>query len=73
MTSGKNASHPVVYPAELCSILPGQLYKKRLPNHLTSEAVSFATMTPDVRLKAIMGDGDNGRGIVSPVSPSLAS
>ncbi|KAK0240575.1 argonaute-like protein [Armillaria nabsnona] len=67
MTSGKNASHPVVYPAELCSILPGQLYKKRLPNHLTSEAVSFATMTPDVRLKAIMGHGDNGRGIVSPI------
>ncbi|KAK0502821.1 Piwi domain-containing protein [Armillaria luteobubalina] len=67
LTSGKNASHPVVYPAELCSVLPGQLYKKRLPNYLMSEAVSFATMSPDVRLKAIMGDGDNGRGIASPI------
>ncbi|KAK0448293.1 Piwi domain-containing protein [Desarmillaria tabescens] len=67
MTSGKNASHPVVYPAELCTVVQGQFYKKRLPNHLTSEAVSFATMTPDVRLKAIMGDGDNGRGIISPI------
>ncbi|KAG7452837.1 Piwi-domain-containing protein [Guyanagaster necrorhizus] len=67
LTSGKNASHPVVYPAELCTIVPGQLYKKRLPNHLTREAVSFATMAPDVRLKAIMGDGDSGRGIVSPI------
>ncbi|PBK59515.1 hypothetical protein ARMSODRAFT_1071478, partial [Armillaria solidipes] len=67
VTSGKGALHPIVYPAELCTILPGQLYKGRLSNHLTNEMMSFATMTPDVRLKAIMGGGDNGRGIVSPI------
>ncbi|KAF7359373.1 Argonaute-like protein [Mycena sanguinolenta] len=55
---------PVIIPAELCSIIPGQLYKKKLPATATAAAVDFATQRPQDRLKSITG----GRsGVPSPI------
>ncbi|KAJ6547112.1 Piwi domain-containing protein [Mycena capillaripes] len=53
--SGRNAPFPVIVPAELCFILPGQLYKKRLPSTATAAAVDFATMQPRARMDTIVG------------------
>ncbi|KAF9049360.1 Piwi-domain-containing protein [Hymenopellis radicata] len=65
--SGKSAPRPSIVPAEFCSIQPGQLYKKKLPNHLTSEMVGFATISPDDRYRAITSGGQQGRGLASPI------
>ncbi|KAJ7273274.1 argonaute-like protein [Mycena rebaudengoi] len=53
--SGRNAPFEVIVPAELCAVLPGQLYKKRLPSSATTAAVGFATMEPQLRLQTISG------------------
>ncbi|KAF5387039.1 hypothetical protein D9615_001654 [Tricholomella constricta] len=63
--SGKKATFPVVVPAELCTILPGQLYTKRLPDHLTKVMVDFATIKPNDRLRQIES-GETG--LESPVN-----
>ncbi|KAJ7702361.1 Piwi domain-containing protein [Mycena rosella] len=63
--SGKNAPFPVVVPAELCTVLPGQLYKKRLPTSTTKDVVDFATMNPKVRLQTIKGA--TAAGVQSPI------
>ncbi|KAJ6500452.1 argonaute-like protein [Mycena sanguinolenta] len=55
---------PVIIPAELCKIIPGQLYKKKLPSAATAAAVDFATQRPRDRLNLITG----GRGgVQSPI------
>ncbi|KAJ6606523.1 argonaute-like protein [Mycena vulgaris] len=53
VTSGKSAPFKVVIPLELCTMLPGQLYKKKLPPHATATVVSFAAMRPADRLRTI--------------------
>ncbi|KAJ7470325.1 argonaute-like protein [Mycena latifolia] len=63
--SGRNAPFAVVVPAELCIIIPGQLYKKRLPSSATRDAVDFATMAPQVRLQTIAGG--TAAGVQSPI------
>ncbi|KAK7023907.1 Argonaute-like protein [Favolaschia claudopus] len=60
LISGRSAPFPVIIPAELCKIIPGQLYKKRLPPTATSDAVDFATMRPQDRLRAIAGVTNSG-------------
>ncbi|KAF9463147.1 Piwi domain-containing protein [Collybia nuda] len=62
--SGKNAPFPIIIPAELCAIIPGQLYKKAIPDHLTKSMVDFATIRPDDRLRQIQ----HGGGIQSPLT-----
>ncbi|KAJ3822248.1 ribonuclease H-like domain-containing protein [Lentinula raphanica] len=52
-----NAEHQIILPLEVCSVIPGQFYKQRLPDHLTSEVVRFATLNPSERLRAIAGGG----------------
>ncbi|TFK39399.1 argonaute-like protein [Crucibulum laeve] len=44
---------PVVVPAELCHIIPGQLYRKRLPDSSKADMVAFSTSSPDARLRKI--------------------
>ncbi|KAF8804308.1 hypothetical protein BYT27DRAFT_7301310 [Phlegmacium glaucopus] len=39
--SGKNNLHPSVIPAELCQVIPGQLYKQKVPEYLTAKVVDF--------------------------------
>ncbi|KAJ7803334.1 hypothetical protein B0H14DRAFT_2384618, partial [Mycena olivaceomarginata] len=55
-----------IVPAELCKVIPGQLYKKCLPSSVTSTVVDFATQRPQDRLRTIT----HGMiaGIQSPVS-----
>jgi hypothetical protein len=36
--SGKNNPHPSVIPAELCEVIPGQLYKRKVPEYHDQEA-----------------------------------
>lgn len=52
-----------VIPAELCTIPPGQLYKKKLSQDQTKRMVTFATKRPQERLDFIKGGaGDSGPG-----------
>ncbi|KAJ7093188.1 ribonuclease H-like domain-containing protein [Mycena epipterygia] len=65
LLSGRTAPFPVIVPAELCMVIPGQLYKKRLPSTATTNAVDFATMTPQVRFQTIVGS--TAAGVQSPI------
>ncbi|KAJ4488415.1 Piwi domain-containing protein [Lentinula aciculospora] len=49
------ADHQIVLPLEVCSVVSGQFYRQRLPDHLTPEVVRFATLNPAERLSAIAG------------------
>ncbi|KAF8184938.1 ribonuclease H-like domain-containing protein [Mycena galopus ATCC 62051] len=69
--SGRNAPFPVIVPAELCAIIPGQLYKRRLPPSATAAAVDFATQRPSDRMRSITG-GTNA-GVQSPIQGYSAS
>ncbi|KAJ7445725.1 argonaute-like protein [Mycena galericulata] len=53
VTSGRGAPFKVVIPLELCTLLPGQLYKKKLPPDATATVVGFAAMPPADRLRTI--------------------
>ena len=44
--SGKNNPHPSVIPAELCDVIPGQLYKRKVPEYLTAKVVEFSKIKP---------------------------
>ncbi|KAG7452836.1 Piwi-domain-containing protein [Guyanagaster necrorhizus] len=55
--SSQDAENAIIVPAELCEIVSGQMFKKRLPSDLTSDAVSFGTIPPDRRLLSIRGLG----------------
>ncbi|KAJ7871432.1 argonaute-like protein [Mycena olivaceomarginata] len=59
VTSGKGAPFKVVFPLEMCNLLPGQLYKKKLPPDATATVVSFAAMPPADRLRIITAGGGN--------------
>ncbi|KAJ7470301.1 Piwi domain-containing protein [Mycena latifolia] len=68
VTSGKSAPFKVVIPLELCSMNPGQLYKKKLPPQATTAVVTFAAMRPADRLRMIrMGGGGGPDQLRSPV------
>ncbi|GJE90868.1 argonaute-like protein [Phanerochaete sordida] len=50
---GVRANKSAVFPAEVCRIVPGQLYKKKLDGRATSEVIKHTSMRPDVRLDKI--------------------
>ncbi|KAJ7771728.1 argonaute-like protein [Mycena metata] len=56
-TSGKSAPFEVIIPLELCEMVPGQLYKKKLPPDATAAVVGFAALNPAERLKKILPGG----------------
>ncbi|EDR04649.1 argonaute-like protein [Laccaria bicolor S238N-H82] len=49
----KSAPRPNIVPAELCSILDGQIFKGKLPNSATRDIVKFSTAKPHERLQRI--------------------
>jgi len=51
--SGKKDPHPSVIPAELCQVIPGQLYKRKVPEYLTAKVVEFAKIKPQDRFRKI--------------------
>ncbi|KAJ6488611.1 argonaute-like protein [Mycena vitilis] len=61
VTSGKGAPFKVVIPLELCMMVPGQLYKKRLPPDATASVVGFAAVAPAQRLQMILTGGAQTR------------
>ncbi|KAJ7184221.1 argonaute-like protein [Mycena filopes] len=63
--SGQSAPFPVIIPAELCRLLPGQLYKKRLPSARMTDVIDFTAMHPDARMQIIAGR--SGTGVASPI------
>jgi eukaryotic translation initiation factor 2C len=68
-----SAANQVIVPIELCTLLPGQLYKKRLPVSITTDMVRFATLKLDERFAEIRGN-QTRREIESPVSaPSFTT
>jgi eukaryotic translation initiation factor 2C len=54
----------IVFPAEVCTVVEGQIYKKKVPQELTSHVVKFATCKPEDRLRTIQ----QGSGMRAPVS-----
>ena len=54
----------IVFPAEVCTVVEGQIYKKKVPQELTPQVVKFATSAPSDRLAAIQQSG----GARAPVS-----
>ena len=52
--SGKRDPHPSVIPAELCQVIPGQLYKRKIPEYLTSKVVDFSKIKPQDRRRKII-------------------
>lgn len=49
MRIGKTA----VYPAEVCTVFPGQVYKKKLDPRDTAEFLKTSTLKPDIRMREI--------------------
>jgi len=43
-----------IVPLELCSIRPGQLYRRKLPEELTRDMVSFSAVKPQERYRMIL-------------------
>ena len=65
----------LVFPAEVCRVVGGQLYTKKLSPDATAKVVPLATKAPQARLDTIMngiGQGKTGA-ITAPVSDSLAT
>ncbi|KIM49646.1 hypothetical protein M413DRAFT_113312 [Hebeloma cylindrosporum] len=58
--SGRSGRDDVV-PLELCRVLPGQLYKKKLPEELTKEMVTFSSVRPHDRQRMIQAEALNFR------------
>lgn len=50
---GVRLGKTAVYPAEVCDIFPGQVYKKKLDGRDTTEFLKLSTSKPKVRLSDI--------------------
>nr|GAT51090.1 argonaute-like protein [Mycena chlorophos] len=53
--SKEDAPFPMIIPAELCYLKPGQLYRKKIPASASADAVRFATQSSEQRFRAITG------------------
>ncbi|PCH38271.1 Piwi-domain-containing protein [Wolfiporia cocos MD-104 SS10] len=42
-----------IFPAEICEVVPGQLYRKKIPQQLAPKFVKYTAQKPDQRLRAI--------------------
>ena len=51
--SGRNNPHPSILPANLCKVIPGQLYKQKVPEYLTAKVVEFLKIKPQDRFRKI--------------------
>lgn len=52
--SGKKDSGADIVPAEFCTVERGQLYRHKIPEHVTPAMVKFATLRPRERLNKIV-------------------
>ncbi|KAK1231849.1 hypothetical protein PQX77_005063 [Marasmius sp. AFHP31] len=51
--SGLKSERPEILPLEMCIVKPNQLFKRKLPENVTAEAVRFANLQPPERLGLI--------------------
>lgn len=51
---GVRIGRDAVIPAELCDVVPGQLYRKKIPADMGADFLRFATQKPAARLKSIV-------------------
>jgi hypothetical protein len=51
---------PMYIPIEMCTVLPGQPYRKFLTGDQTSQMLKFAARVPNQNAMSIAGDGTNG-------------
>jgi eukaryotic translation initiation factor 2C len=62
----------IVFPGEVCHVMPGQIHKKKVPPELTPKVVKFATRKPQERLNTIKeGNGPEMQSPVGRVSQNL--
>ncbi|TFK93746.1 Piwi-domain-containing protein [Polyporus arcularius HHB13444] len=52
---GVRVGKSAIIPAEFCEIIPGQLFRKKLPPELQNDFLRIATERPERRLQAIQG------------------
>ncbi|KAG7096702.1 hypothetical protein E1B28_004116 [Marasmius oreades] len=55
--SPPRSERPEILPLEICTVKPGQLYKRKLPEELTSAMVDFTKLDPANRLMMIQDRG----------------
>ncbi|KAJ8093175.1 hypothetical protein PM082_020660 [Marasmius tenuissimus] len=55
--SGLKADHAEILPLEVCTVKPGQLYRRKLNEAATADAVSFSILKPAQRMSKILGQG----------------
>lgn len=54
------ASDPIYVPAEMCTVLPGQPYRRFLSGDQTTQMLKFAARVPNQNAMSIAGDGKIG-------------
>jgi eukaryotic translation initiation factor 2C len=45
--------NPSVVPAELGKVIPGQLYKRKVPEYLTTKVIKFLKFKPEDQFRRI--------------------
>lgn len=63
--------NPAIFPLEVCHVIPGQMYKRKLPASLSKDMVKFATKKPGDRLAAIANAPRDNTSMAAPVSRRL--
>ena len=59
---------PVWIPPELCTVMPGQMFRRRLDEHQTSEMINYAARQPTENAKSI----EEGLGLMGIWKPNDA-
>ena len=62
---GVRLGQSAVVPAELCEIVPGQPFRRRIPQQLQSDFLRFATQKPEQRLRDIQDAVADGVSLLS--------
>ncbi|CAK5279366.1 unnamed protein product [Mycena citricolor] len=55
ISTPKSTYHPVIIPVELCVMVEGQFYKKKLSGQATSEMIKMSALPPKERLATVQG------------------
>jgi hypothetical protein len=54
LVSPKSSENPVIYPAGICEVVPGQFFREKIPKELQGKVVlDLATMRPSRRLDLV--------------------
>ena len=62
---GVKTSKTAIIPAEFCQIVPGQVYRKKIPSHAQKSLLDFATQRPQLRIRDIKNAVTNNVGLLT--------